>query len=160
MKKFKIYKSSLQGGHCYDDLYNTYDDAYAAIKQYMVNDSRDGCIDVWNYSVLTVKDECGVIRASKYNYKELIDQINGIDKYEDPDRYDAALQELGEWFDLYGNQFWNGYYWDAPEADLRIRPVSIYKPDTDEFECLHCYEEYDPDEECHVPSCYEDDENA
>ena len=40
---------------------------------------------------------------------------------------------MGEWFDHYGNDYWNGEYYDAD--DLRIYPV--YKEvEEDEYELI------------------------
>lgn len=34
---------------------------------------------------------------------------------------DAAVNALGEWFSLYGEDYWNGEYYDAD--DFRVYPV-------------------------------------
>lgn len=61
-----------------------------------------------------------------YSYKDL---KAAVDTNPTPENINA----LGEWFDHYGNDYWNGEYYDAD--DLRIYPV--YKEiDEDNFELI------------------------
>lgn len=62
----------------------------------------------------------------KYDYAELKEKaING--KQED-------INNLGEWFEQYGDRYWNGEYYNADDG-MRLFPV--YKEiDEDEWELI------------------------
>lgn len=61
---------------------------------------------------------------SRYDYKELKQKVLENETEEN-------LNALGEWFEMFGNDFWNGEYFDADDFHL----VPIYKEvDEDEFE--------------------------
>lgn len=51
---------------------------------------------------------------NRYSYSELLEAVKAN---ETPDNVNA----LGEWFEQYGDQFWNGEYYDAD--GLRLFPV-------------------------------------
>ena len=50
---------------------------------------------------------------NRYSYSELLEAVKAN---ETPDNVNA----LGEWFERYGDQFWNGEYYDAD--GLRLFP--------------------------------------
>lgn len=54
------------------------------------------------------------ISMNRYSYSELLEAVKANAT---PDNVDA----LGEWFEQYGDQFWNGEYYDAD--GLRLFPV-------------------------------------
>ena len=61
-----------------------------------------------------------------YDYKDLKAAVDANPSQEN-------INALGEWFSNWGNDFWNGEYYDAD--DLRIFPV--YKEvEEDEFELI------------------------
>lgn len=56
------------------------------------------------------------ISMNRYSYSELLEAVKAN---ETPDNVNA----LGEWFERYGDQFWNGEYYDAD--GLRLFPVYV-----------------------------------
>lgn len=61
--------------------------------------------------------------VSKYNYEEL--RAAAVS----PNATQIDIDTLGEWFDCYGMDSWNGEYFDADNG-LRLFP--IYEEDEDE----------------------------
>ena len=51
-----------------------------------------------------------------YSYKELRAAATA------PGATQADINALGEWFNRYGDRYWNGEYYDA-ENDLKLYPV-------------------------------------
>lgn len=66
------------------------------------------------------------ISMNRYSYSELLEAVKAN---ETPDNVNA----LGEWFERYGDQFWNGEYYDAD--GLRLFPVYV-EADEDQFEIV------------------------
>lgn len=66
------------------------------------------------------------ISMNRYSYSELLEAVKAN---ETPDNVNA----LGEWFEQYGDQFWNGEYYDAD--GLRLFPVYV-EADEDQFEIV------------------------
>lgn len=61
---------------------------------------------------------------TRYNYEELKNKALKTNKIED-------INELGEWFENFGNEFWNGEFY---EIDNNNRLYPIYKEiEEDEF---------------------------
>lgn len=80
------------------------------------------------------------IPVNEYNYKELESAAL---------KFDATQEEisaLGEWFALYGDEYWNGECWSVDEKkDLRLYP--IYRTGIDgELEITGYTFSSDPDE--------------
>lgn len=61
---------------------------------------------------------------NRYSYSELLEAVKSN---ETPDNVYA----LGAWFEQYGDQFWNGEYYDAD--GLRLFPVYV-EVSEDQFE--------------------------
>ena len=57
-----------------------------------------------------------------YNYNELINAYKS-------NRTDEHLNAIGEWFEHYGTEFWNGECYECKELNGRLFP--IYEPSAD-----------------------------
>ncbi len=64
------------------------------------------------------------ISMNRYSYSELLEAVKAN---ETPDNVNA----LGEWFEQYGDRYWNGEYYDAD--GLRLFPVHV-EVSEDQFE--------------------------
>lgn len=64
------------------------------------------------------------ISMNRYSYSELFEAVKAN---ETPDNVNA----LGEWFEQYGDRYWNGEFFDAD--GLRLFPVYV-EVDEDQFE--------------------------
>lgn len=53
-----------------------------------------------------------MIEVNRYNYKELFDAAAAFDASQE------AVNALGEWFDAFGQRYWNGEYFDADGRPL------------------------------------------
>lgn len=68
-----------------------------------------------------------MIEVNRYNYKELFDAATAFDASQE------AVNALGEWFDTFGQRYWNGEYFDADGRPL----YRLYKKvDEDEWETI------------------------
>lgn len=63
---------------------------------------------------------------NRYSYDELLAAVNSAPTQEN-------INALGEWFNSYGMDYWNGEYFDAD--GLRIYPV-LKEFDEDEYELV------------------------
>ena len=66
------------------------------------------------------------IPMNRYSYSELLEAVKAN---ETPDNVNA----LGEWFEQYGDRYWNGEYYDAD--GLRLFPVYV-EVSEDQFEIV------------------------
>ena len=63
---------------------------------------------------------------NRYDYDELKNKALGVDATEED------VNKLGEWFEQYGDEFWNGEYYEV-DSDNRLYPQHR-EVDEDEFE--------------------------
>ena len=63
---------------------------------------------------------------NRYDYDELKNKALGVDATEED------VNKLGEWFEQYGDEFWNGEYYKV-DSDNRLYP-QYREVDEDEFE--------------------------
>lgn len=73
-----------------------------------------------------------------YRYDELKEQALK------PDATQDEINALGEWFNEFGGDFWNGEYYSVDEKrDIKIYPV-FEEIDEDQFELIgYCFSESD-----------------
>ena len=64
------------------------------------------------------------MNINEYSYKELIKTVES-------ERTEENINTLGEWFEQYGRQFWNGEYYDVVELDSRLFPIYDFEYDED-----------------------------
>lgn len=60
----------------------------------------------------------------KEQYKELEQAALSADATQDD------IDRLGEWFELYGETYWNGEFYDV-DGDHKIRPIDVEDEDGD-----------------------------
>lgn len=65
--------------------------------------------------------------VSRYNYAELRAAATA------PDAEQIDIDTLGQWFSLYGSQYWNGEYYDADDG-LRLYEVTEWDEELDQGE--------------------------
>lgn len=61
-----------------------------------------------------------------YNYKELREKALSADATQED------INSLGEWFEQYGDEYWNGEYYNADDG-VRVYPI-VKEVDEDEYE--------------------------
>lgn len=69
---------------------------------------------------------------SKYDYESLRKRAIKSDAAQ------ADINKLGEWFESYGMDFWNGEYYDA--NTFRLFPVYTFDSETEEYSFTGDYE--------------------
>lgn len=69
-----------------------------------------------NYGIIKIKGVCDMQYVGKYNYEELErDALSASAAADD-------IARLGEWFERYGRDFWNGESYDINGRD-RLFPI-------------------------------------
>lgn len=67
---------------------------------------------------------------NRYDYQELLAAAMKVEAKQE------EINALGEWFEAYGDAYWNGFCWTV-DAKKDIYITRIYKEiDEDEFECV------------------------
>ena len=62
---------------------------------------------------------------NRYNYNDLRAAATSENKTQ------AEIDALGEWFENYGAQYWNGEYFDADDG-LKIAPIIQWDPELEQ----------------------------
>lgn len=68
------------------------------------------------------------MKINRYNYVELRERATAADATQND------IDSLGKWFELYGNDDWNGEYYDAD--GIRLYPIIEWDDETDTGEIV------------------------
>lgn len=60
-------------------------------------------------------------KLSPYDFNELVEAVKSSPDYN-------SVFALANWYEQYGNQCWNGEYYDVPELNTKLMPIYSHQP--------------------------------